>query len=185
MGAMQIVGVAPVLFAAGMAFTLLSLFLWGRRIAIPAAAGIFSGGVLALAVFYLDTLFRSLLRDFGPSGTLESAVYVIAGIFGASLCGALVHAVVAGMRPLPLRVTATLVAVCSYFVVMLGLTFAANMWVAGDTLHSEFGGVAAFCCELLLSFAGAWWVSRKPEQFRPRRIVMPAPFAFLNRFGSR
>jgi hypothetical protein len=72
---------------------------------------------------------------------------------------------------------------CSYFVLMAGLLIFVNARFSGPIVRSS---ITAIGLELLLSLTGAWFIARRSEGFRHRRLRLPfgAPFRFRGRRGA-
>ena len=162
---MAILYAAPFVLLAAIAFIVLSLVPKARGWAIPIPAGILGFGVSALlglgaVAFWVTHPARPMGRGFlipfmccgGFTGLVGGGLTWVVARWAASIFPALL-----------LRIAVFVAAWCSYFVVLAALLLwgeyrfelkDASLWLGADAA---------------LALAGAWFVSLRAGQFRPRR----------------
>jgi hypothetical protein len=176
---MQLLFVAPFLFAAALAFTILAAIPPWRRWAIPIPTGILGSAPCLFAVFGGEMLVTHWLgHDPGPGRKAILAylcVAIVAGILGGIAAG-MVARLLTGILPRILLRSAILIAAgCSYFVLLVAMSLAAAWyWRLPDSNIS-------WIVEAVLVFIGAWFTAGNPEPFRSSNFRLPVGMGFRQR----
>lgn len=170
---MWILFAAPFVVLAGVVFTLLSLVPGARRWAIPVATGVVGAepaslvGLRAVAYWINHPPLRptghSFLVEFICAGALTGLTGGIVTWFAARWVAAKLPAIL-------LRLVVFVAGSCSY-----GAVLAALLLWAGHRFGLRETSALAWGVELFLAFLGAWTVSGRAEEFRPRPRVRSAP----------
>ena len=172
---MQVLIVAPFLLAAGLVFTLLSVFPPWRRWAIPIPTGITAAGPCLIVALILVGVLARLVAPSHPWGGLFADVYLGLAAFGAVVGGVLAGIsarFAASLLPfLLLRLTVFVAAWCSYFVLTCAAGFLLNL-AAPLRAGGWIAGLVIVVINFTLSFIGAWFTGRSSESFRPARTRM-------------
>ncbi|MGB7356450.1 MAG: hypothetical protein WBD06_22295 [Acidobacteriaceae bacterium] len=178
---MQILFVAPFLFAAALAFTILAAIPPWRRWAIPIPTGIIAAAPCLFAVMGAELWVVHLLgRDTGPSPGRKVllaglAVAIVGGILGGSVAGVVARLLTGILPRLVLRSAIVLAAWCSYFVLFVVLNIAATArWRLPDNNALPFA-------EAALALIGAWFTATNPEPFRSPHFRLPVGIGFRHR----
>ncbi len=165
---MQLIYAAPFLFLAGVVFLVLSLVPRARRWAIPIPMGILGAGAFALVGFGAVAFWisRPPLRPMGH-GFLVPFICAgaVTGLLGGILTWALARWVASRLSAILLRAAVFIVAWCSYSVMLAALL----IW-ADYRFGLKDTGALGWSVELVLALIGAWLLSGRAEQFRPRRV---------------
>jgi hypothetical protein len=179
---MQILFAAPFILAAGIAFTVLSGVPRARRWAIPIPAGIIGAGPTSLVgLFFGAIAIHSLPRPGrGPIIAFWCAG-AVTGLVGGVFIGTIARFVASILPAILLRAAVFLAGWCSYFVLIAVALF--FVLTGGGSLYCGGWPIAtmAISLEVLLSFTGAWFVTRKAEQFRPWKFRLPRGTPFIAR----
>jgi hypothetical protein len=179
---MAILYAAPFLFAAGLAFTMLSVIRPLRRWAIPIPTAVIACGPCLIVTLILSSVLAHLIAPNHPwSGWFAGFFLGLAGfaaVLGGVIAGLAGWVVASHLPVLLLRCAVFTAAWCSYFVLICGLGFLINM--GGPILPGGWiVGLLIFVLNALLSFIGAWFTARKSESYRPdtNRLanVFPGP----------
>jgi hypothetical protein len=178
---MLLLFVAPFLFAAALAFTILAAVPRWRRWAIPIPSGILASAPCLFAVMGAELWAAHLLgRDTAPAPGRKVllaglAIAILVGILGGVAAG-IVARLLTGILPrLVLRSAIVVAAWCSYFVLLVVLNIAATArWRLPDSM-------ALPIVEAVLALIGAWLIARDPEPFRSSRFRLPVGIGFRQR----
>jgi hypothetical protein len=179
---MAIFYAAPFLFAAGLAFTILSVIRPLRRWAIPIPTGVITCGPCLIVTLILSSaLAHFVAPNHLWSGWFAASFLGLAGlaaVLGGIIAGLAAWVVASHLPVLLLRCAVFIAAWCSYFVLIYGLGFLINM---GDRILPAgwIVGLLIFVFNALLSFIAAWFTARNSESYRPgaNRLanVFPGP----------
>jgi hypothetical protein len=162
---MQILFAAPLILAAGIVFTVLSLIPRARRWAIPIPCGILGSGAFACLAIFVGIVVTQFIESPTPTRYPLLAFYwaaAISGLAGGVAVGAAARWVAAILPAVLLRLAVFFAAWCSYFVLMAGLLIFVNARFSGPIVRSS---ITAIGLELLLSLTGAWFIARRSEGF--------------------
>ena len=184
---MQILFAAPFLLAARLTFTVLSLTPGARRWAIPIPSGIIATGPCVIAALLAVSIS---LQHVAPKVTWAGRVaYTGVGIalaiavIGGVVIGGVARMAASLLPTLLLRTAVFVAAWCSYFVLVVGINFLSNLvwW------HDRAGTavlVAVLGLDVILSLIAAFFIAKRSEQFRPKRIHLPKGRTFHGRTPS-
>jgi hypothetical protein len=174
MGAMQILYAAPFLLLAALVFSVLSVVPRARRWAIPIPTGVLGAGAFALVgfgavAFWINLpgprpMGRGFLIPFFTAGALS-------GLLGGVLTWFIARWAASILSAILLRVAVFAAGWCSYFVVLAALL----LW--GDYRFQLKDTSLGFGIEVLPALVGAWLISMRSGEFRPRRRVEPTPYS--------
>jgi hypothetical protein len=174
MGAMQILYAAPFLLLAAIVFSVLSVVPRARRWAIPIPTGILGAGAFALVGFGAVAFWINLPgpRPMGRGSLIPFfTAGALSGLLGGVLTWFLARWVASILSAILLRVAVFAAGWCSYFVVLAAIL----LW--GDYRFQPKDTYLGFGIEVLLAFVGAWLISKRSGEFRPRRRAEPAPYS--------
>jgi hypothetical protein len=179
---MQILFAAPFIVLAGIVFTVFSIVPRARRWAIPIPTGIIGAGPTSLVGLFVAAVVIHSIP--GPSrGPIIAfcCAGALTGLVGGFLTGAIARFVASILPAFLLRLAVLVAAWCSYFVLIAGSLFFvhtrnSSLYVFGWPIVTT-----TIALELLLSFIGAWFLVRKSEEFRPRKLRLPLGTPFIAR----
>jgi len=169
---MWILFAAPFVLLAAVVFSVLSVLPAARKWALAIPTGILGAGpsslvglgACALWIHYSESrmMGRSFLIVFLSAGA-------VTGLVGGIVIWGIARWLASLLSPLLLRLAVFLGGWCSYFAVMSALL----LW-ADARFGLQKGGVWAVSAEVVVALVGAWLISEKAGQFRPRRRMAEA-----------
>jgi hypothetical protein len=164
---------APFVLLAGLVFTVLSLVPKARRWAIPIPTGILGAGPSAL--LGLGAVAFWMTHPARPMGRSALIPFVCCGastgLLGGVITWVLARWAASILPALLLRGAVLVAAWCSYFVVLAALL----LW--GEYRFELKDASLWFGADAVLALIGAWFLSLRAEQFRPRRAGGAAAYS--------
>ena len=182
---------APLLLAAGLVFTVLSLIPRARRWGIPFPTGILALGPCLLAIMAVEAILLGLSDRFIPRAGaylhqhLPWAIYApsvvaVLLVFLGGIAAGLAARFVASLLPrILLRLAVFVAAWCSYFVVFVTIEIIGNAvaWRKLDwRMEWLIAGLVA-----MLSGNAAYFMAKRSEDYRPQDLRLSWGTTFRKR----